>query len=70
VVSSGGSHGIAGMPGFQGYLIIQCGFRYAHGFAFITDGPAGAARVAEGYLGLVMDGSIPSRASLSETLRH
>jgi hypothetical protein len=70
VLSSGGSHGIAGVPGFQGYLITQCDFRYAHGFAFITDGPAGAARVAEGYLGLVMDASTPSRASLSETVRH
>jgi hypothetical protein len=68
VVSSGGSHGITGMPGFQGYIIAQCNFRYAHGFAFITDGPIGAARVAEGYLGLVMDAGTPSRGSLSETL--
>ena len=70
VVSSGGSHGIAGTPGFQGYLIVQCDFRYAHGFAFLTDGPVGSARVAEGYLGLVMDASTPTRGSLSETLRH
>ena len=61
VVSSGGSHGIAGTPGFQGYLIVQCDFRYAHGFAFITDGPVGSARVAEGYLGLVMDADTHTR---------
>jgi hypothetical protein len=70
VLSSGGSHGIAGTPGFQGYMIVQCDFRYAHGFAFITDGPIGLARVAEGYLGLVMDASTPQRGSSSETLRH
>ena len=70
VVSSGGSHGIAATPGFQGYVIVQCDFRYAHGFAFITDGPIGSARVAEGYLGLVMDNGIASRGSQSETLSH
>jgi hypothetical protein len=68
VVSSGGTHGIAPTPGFQGYLIVQCDFRYGHGFAFITDGPIGAARVAEGYLGLVMDAPVPARGSISETL--
>jgi hypothetical protein len=55
VLSSGGTLGITGTPGFQGYIIAQCDFQYAHGFAFITDGPIGAARVAEGYLALVMD---------------
>ena len=57
-------------PGFQGYVIVQCDFRYAHGFAFITDGPIGSARVAEGYLGLIMDNGIASRGSQSETLSH
>ena len=52
VLSSGGSHGITATPDFQGYLIVQCDFRYGHGFAFVTDGPIGSARVAEGYLGL------------------
>jgi hypothetical protein len=55
VVSTGGTLGIVGTPGFQGYIIAQCDFQYAHGFAFITDGPIGAARVAEGYLALVID---------------
>lgn len=68
VLSSGGSHGIAATPGFQGYLIVQCDFRYAHGFAFVTDGPIGSARVAEGYLGLVLDNGIARRGSSSETL--
>jgi hypothetical protein len=70
VVSSGGSHGMTGTPGFQGYMIVQCDFRYAHGFAFITDGPIGSARVAEGYLGLVMDAGTASRGSSTEALRQ
>jgi hypothetical protein len=69
VLSSGGNLGIAGTPGFQGYIIAQCRFQYAHGFAFVTDGPIGQARVAEGYLALVMDDSIGSRTGASsETL--
>ncbi|HYI92164.1 MAG TPA: hypothetical protein VEX68_01345, partial [Bryobacteraceae bacterium] len=68
VLSSGGSHGITAVPGFQGYLIIRCDFRYAHGFAFITDGVIGSARVAEGYLGLVMDSGVATRGSTSESL--
>jgi len=71
VLSSGGNLGIAATPGFQGYIIAQCRFQYAHGFAFITDGPIGQARVAEGYLALVMDNAIARRTgSFSETLDH
>lgn len=70
VLSSGGSHGIVATPGFQGYLIVRCDFRYGHGFAFITDGRIGAARVAEGYLALGMDAGTPSRGSSSEVLQH
>jgi len=70
VLSSGGNLGVAGTPGFQGYIIAQCNFQYAHGFAFITDGPIGQARVAEGYLALVLDAAIPSRGTLSEVLAH
>ena len=66
-VSSGGSHGITGTPGFQGYVIAQCAFQYAHGFAFVSD--VGAQRLAMGYLALVMDASIGSRTGFaSETL--
>ncbi|HYO80190.1 MAG TPA: hypothetical protein VES20_02220 [Bryobacteraceae bacterium] len=56
VLSTGGSAGLRGSANFQGYIIAQCDFRFAHGFAFITDGPIGQARVAEGYLALVLDG--------------
>jgi hypothetical protein len=71
VLSSGGELGITGTPGFQGYIIAQCRFQFAHGFAFITDGPVGQARVAEGYLALVMDDGIASRTgSFSEVLAH
>jgi hypothetical protein len=40
------------MPNFQGYLIAQCRFQYAHGFAFVTK--VGAVDVAMGYLALVI----------------
>jgi hypothetical protein len=71
VLSSGGGLGITGTPGFQGYIIAQCRFQYAHGFAFITDGPIGQARVAEGYLALVMDQNVGTRTgSISEVLAH
>jgi len=41
--------------GFQGYVIAQCNFQYAHGFAFITSFP-NANAVAQGYLaGVIPD---------------
>lgn len=43
-------------PGFQGYLIAECDFPLAHGFAFVSD--VGAQDVAMGSLALV----IPPRA--------
>ena len=56
-------------PGFQGYVIAQCNFQYAHGFAFVSD--LGAAKLAEGYLALVLDSGISSRtSSASETLNN
>jgi len=74
ILSGGGTYGLKGSPGFQGYMIAQCGFLYAHGFAFITDGPIGQARVAEGYLALVLTNVIsgPGRNSTtySEVLAH
>jgi hypothetical protein len=71
ILSGGGTYGLRGNPNFQGYIIAQCGFQYAHGFAFVTDGPIGQARVAEGYLALVMDEGIASRTgSTSEVLAH
>lgn len=46
---------VAGAPGFTGYLIAQCNFRLAHGYAFISD--AGAQKLAQGYLALVLPNS-------------
>lgn len=73
---SSGTNTITGAPGFQGYMIARCNFQYAHGFAFITDGPIGQARVAEGYLALVLDGDLFNlnkggrTGQVSETLSH
>ena len=56
-------------PGFQGYIIAQCAFQYAHGFAFLSD--LGANRLAHGYLALILDAPIESRTGFaSETLSH
>lgn len=64
-VSSGGA--VAATPGFQGYLIAQCQFQFAHGFAWVTE--TGAHRLAMGYLGLVLDEGIPARTgAASESL--
>jgi len=69
VLSTGGNYGIAATPGFQGYMIAQCQFQYAHGFAFISD--VGANRVSEAYLALVLDSALPSRTLFqSEILGH
>jgi len=38
-------------PGFQGYAFAVCNFKYAHGFAFISD--LGVRNLAMGYLPLV-----------------
>jgi len=40
------------MPNFQGYIIAQCAFQFAHGFAFVSD--FGARNLAMGYLALVL----------------
>jgi hypothetical protein len=69
VLSTGGLFGIAATPGFQGYMIAQCSFQYAHGFAFISD--VGANRVSEAYLALILDGALSTRTLfLSEILGH
>ncbi|HXJ43263.1 MAG TPA: hypothetical protein VNH18_28540 [Bryobacteraceae bacterium] len=42
--------------GFQGYIIAQCNFQYAHGFAFITDGVGVNGGLSQGYLaGVIPD---------------
>jgi len=67
-LANGGA--VTATAGFQGYIIAQCAFQYAHGYAFISD--LGAQRLAQGYLALVMDDLIaPSRTgSISEGLSH
>jgi hypothetical protein len=69
-LSGGGNLGIAATPGFQGYMIAQCSFQYAHGFAFISD--LGANKLSEAYLALVLDGALsPARTVFfSEVLGH
>jgi len=49
-------------PGFQGYMIAQCDFLFAHGYAFITNMvSAGTSGVAEGYLaGIIPDVNLTS----------
>jgi hypothetical protein len=39
-------------PGFSGYMIANCNFQYAHGFAFVSD--VGARNLAMGYLAVVI----------------
>jgi len=38
-------------PGFSGYMIANCNFQFAHGFAFVSD--VGARNLAMGYLPLI-----------------
>lgn len=53
-------------PNFQGYVIAQCSFRFAHGYAFISD--MGAAQLAHGYVALVMDTNANRTGNVSESL--
>jgi hypothetical protein len=47
--------------GFTGYLIAQCNFQLAHGYAFISD--YGARNLAQGYLALVLNINSGSRTA-------
>lgn len=50
--------------GFQGYMIAQCNFQYAHGFAFITDGVGVNGGLSQGYLaGVIPDVNQKSRGA-------
>ena len=42
------------LPDFQGYLLAQCGFQHAQGFAFVTEQVGGASVLAQGYLAEVL----------------
>jgi hypothetical protein len=51
-------------PGFDGYVIANCNFQYAHGFAFVSD--VGARNLAMGYLPLIFtNGSSLNRGGSS-----
>jgi hypothetical protein len=69
-LANGGA--VTATAGFQGYVIAQCNFQYAHGYAFISD--LGSQRLAQGYLALVLDDALTDRGdrtgSLSEVLGH
>ena len=57
-LSSGGTNGIVGTPGFQGYMIATCNFPFARGYAFTSD--VGAQKLATGYLAeIVPDPRVP-----------
>lgn len=47
-------------PGFQGYMMVNCDFQFAHGYAFISD--FGSKNLAQGYQALV----IPDRPRLAD----
>ena len=65
--SSGPFGTVPAAQNFQGYAIAQCNFRYAHGYAFISD--IGASQLAQGYLALILDGALGHRTgNLSESL--
>lgn len=52
-LQNGGSNGVAGVGFFTGYMIIQCRFQYAHGYANISD--PGLNKWASGYMALILD---------------
>jgi len=50
-------------PGFQGYIVALCNFRWAHGLAEIFDGfGVGVANVGFSYLPLVLNGTTTNQA--------
>jgi hypothetical protein len=67
-LANGGA--VTATAGFQGYVIAQCAFQYAHGFAFISD--LGAQKLAQGYLALILDDDVSGTrtGSVSEVLGH
>ena len=55
-LSSGNvAQGIQGVANFQGYLVADCSFQHAQGFAFVTEQQGGVAILAQGYLAEVVE---------------
>ena len=50
---------IGAAEGFQGYLVAECYFPDAHGFAFVTDGAASIPTLAAGYLAQIVSKDNP-----------
>jgi hypothetical protein len=50
-------------PGFDGYVIANCNFQFAHGFAFVSD--VGARNLAMGYLPLIINNGSLTRGVVS-----
>lgn len=61
--SGNAARGVDALPDFQGYLVAQCSFQYAHGFAFVTEQLGGASVLAQGYLAEVVSQSAESARS-------
>lgn len=62
-LSSGNvAQGIQGVADFQGYLVADCSFQHAQGFAFVTEQLGGAAILAQGYLAEVVEAGSQSVA--------
>jgi len=53
-------------PGFDGYMIANCNFQFAHGFAFVSD--VGARNLAMGYLALIFPST--TRNTTPESLNN
>jgi len=66
-LNNGTTSGLA--PGFQGYIVALCNFRYAHGLATIFDNfGVGAANVGFSYMPLVLNGSTTARTGAKNVI--
>lgn len=57
---------IPAVENFQGYALVQCNFRFAHGYAYLSN--TRAPGVSHGYLGLAMDLNLGRTGWISESL--
>jgi hypothetical protein len=57
-------------PGFTGYIIVQCQFLYAHGYAYVFTNYGTPSGTTASYLPLVVGSTSGSRAATPETLMH
>ena len=59
--------------GFQGYLMAECDFQFAHGLAYVTNNFGATPTVAHGYMALVVPVTAGDRgvaAGVAETLSY